>query len=300
MNHILCFVVRLESLHTSWHFSIAGYLDFDISGIILVCLDGIFLHVCQDSLVCQDTSQGLSGKGCVLGRRVDRHWFGMANILYIHSHKLTSTCVNLYRFTSIFIKLNQVIYAVISFFPETRHPVDMHGYAQLWWEMPAGATDEAALCAEIEQSILRPYPKQPVKFGSMIHWGHLLHYLVGVAKMIWGNLWPTHVVISESTSAQGMLKQQQGAKIICTVIYNDSHWALLVYRVASRLAVLVDGKTDKVILEKSQAFLSEVLQKQFPLADCLVSSLVSRPGLQGHLFAYVFKCRQVNEHPRNI
>ena len=42
--------------------------------------------------------------------------------------------------------------------------------------------------------------------------------LIGVAKMQWGLLWPTHLVISDSTSAQGILTQQQGAKLICTAI----------------------------------------------------------------------------------
>ena len=158
------------------------------------------------------------------------------------------------------------------------------------------ATAEASVWAEIAQGLLAPYPKHSLKFGHMLDWGHLLHHLIGVAKMQWGLLWPTHLVISDSTSAQGILKQQQGAKIICTVIFTDSHWALLVYRVASRFAVLVDGKTDQAILQKSQAFFFEFLKKEFPLADGLVSSSVSRPGLEGHLLAHV--C-QVHEHSRN-
>ena len=38
-------------------------------------------------------------------------------------------------------------------------------------EMPASATAEAAVCAEIEQRLLAPYPKHPLKFGHMLDWG---------------------------------------------------------------------------------------------------------------------------------
>ena len=64
--------------------------------------------------------------------------------------------------------------------------------------------------------------------GTCLTGGAIL-LLIGVAKMQWGLLWPTHLVISDSTSAQGILTQQQGAKLICTAISTDSHWALLVY-----------------------------------------------------------------------
>ena len=138
----------------------------------------------------------------------------------------------------------------------------------------------SAGAAEIEESLLRPYPKHPLKLGHMIDWGNVLHYLVDVAKVRFGSLWPCHVAIGDSSLVQGILKRQPRIQFVCTVIYSISHWALVVYHVGSPVAVLVDGKSDSTVGEKATAFFSEALQKEFPVADCLQSPLVSRPGLE--------------------
>ncbi|CAE7267421.1 unnamed protein product, partial [Symbiodinium sp. KB8] len=98
-------------------------------------------------------------------------------------------------------------------------------------------------CRDIESELLRAYPSVGLVYGSLTHWGHLIHPMVACAKQVLQDFWPRELVIASSSSmdSQDLLSLQPAAKIIAVVVCSDTHWALLGVKVGSSTAVFFDG-----------------------------------------------------------
>lgn len=128
--------------------------------------------------------------------------------------------------------------------------------------------EECAL-QTIEQTLLHPYPKLPIKLKRKCNIGHIFHGIVELCQYHCPHPWTDHCCVLDPTDEVVQLqKEQQKAHLFLAVVSSQTHWALLaaskndVDASGVAQAVVYDGDFLDVIQKGCEEWLARVEAQQ--------------------------------------
>ncbi|CAE7389123.1 unnamed protein product, partial [Symbiodinium microadriaticum] len=124
---------------------------------------------------------------------------------------------------------------------------------------------DAGMTADIEASLLQPYPKLAPSLGSKLHVGTLLHGLVELLRDAFGCDWPQHCIAMIASTAEStlQLRFQQEARHLLAILATDSHWAMVAGRRGEGQLLLFDSRPSQLMDDTAVAAVSHLQTQGF-------------------------------------
>ena len=121
------------------------------------------------------------------------------------------------------------------------------------------------MTADIEASLLQPYPKLAPSLGSKLHVGTLLHGLVELLRDAFGCDWPQHCIAMIASTAEStlQLRFQQEARHLLAILATDSHWAMVAGRRGEGQLLLFDSRPSQLMDDTAVAAVSHLQTQGF-------------------------------------
>ena len=123
--------------------------------------------------------------------------------------------------------------------------------------------------------LLRNLPDNPIG-KSTLEYAQVLRLGIGCARSWFGSSWSEHIAVV-NCGDMSTYSFQQSAPLLCGLIYDHSHWALLAWDKLRGHAVVYDSQPNETCYDHACAFLSQVREDpQVSHGPCVVPKLPVR------------------------
>ena len=122
---------------------------------------------------------------------------------------------------------------------------------------PVATHIEECAVHTIEQALLHPYPKLPIRLKKKCYIGHVFHGIVELCQYHCPHPWTDHCCLLDPTDKVVQLqKEQEKAHLFLAAVSSETHWALLA---ASKKDVDASGVAQAVVYD---GYFLDVIEKQ--------------------------------------
>ena len=139
---------------------------------------------------------------------------------------------------------------------------------------PAGEA-RVDIVSNVGGRLLRNLPDNPIG-KSTLEYAQVLRLGIGCARSWFGSSWSEHAAVL-NCGDMSTYSFQQSAPLVCGLIYDHSHWALLAWDKLRGHAVVYDSQPNETCYDHARAFLSQVCKDpQVSHGPCVVPKLPVR------------------------